>query len=490
MTVHGRGSDDGKFSRYHSALRGRVGEAKYRSWFSDLALAEMSDECVTLSTESRVKKDMIDSRWLPLMKETWCVEIGPVSRMRLLVRRNFEKQAAKLEAQESARENLTAKKPPAQSVNGAATAIGQKSGKSENRQQASESAKKPFDFNAMATPVDPARNFDAFAVDDTNRMAWAAAQQVFVEGAPRELVYFCGPSGVGKTHLALAVANRWREIGGLGDVAYLTYNNMINGCVNAVWTNNVHAMHQALLTHDLLIVDDIHLLDTKSRTQEELLNAIDAFSARGKQVVIAGELPPSKLQEAGIRQRLADRLAGGICAPIQPATEDLRLAALKKRLEHETARCTLTEESLTFIARNFHQSMRETIGAMNQVLLMHRNQDVTIGLDETKSLLKMRLADRKRVVTMDDLIEAGAEAFGITVDDVLGRGQPQRLVRARHAIVFCAREMLKESFPRIGKSLRRDHTTAMSSFRRAQALLERDKAFQDGVRKIQEAVEG
>ena len=53
--------------------------------------------------------------------------------------------------------------------------------------------------------------------------------------------------------------------------------------------------------------------------------ALDAALDSGKQVVIAGELPPAKLAEAGINQRLADRLAGGICAPIHPGDEALRM---------------------------------------------------------------------------------------------------------------------------------------------------------------------
>ena len=270
----------------------------------------------------------------------------------------------------------------------------------------------------------------------------------------------------------------------------MTYNNLINACVSAVWSNATGALHKALLSHGYIAFDDIHFLTGKNRTQEELLIVIDAALDSGKQVVIAGELPPAKLAEAGLNQRLADRLAGGICAPIHPGDEPLRLAVLKKRLEQSPASCSVSEEALAFIARTFTQSMRETIGALNQLLLMYGGEEVVVDLDEAKAVLKSRLEDRRRAATIDDAIVAGAEAFGLKLEDMTGRSQPQRIVRARHAVVWCAREVLKESFPRIGKALKRDHTTVMSSYRRAQALLERDKAFQDGVRRIREALEG
>lgn len=91
---------------------------------------------------------------------------------------------------------------------------------------------------------------------------------------------------------------------------------------------------------------------------------------------------------------------------------------------------------------------------------------------------------------MEDGVVAAADAFGITVADIKGRAQPQRIVKARHAFVYVSRETLKESFPRIAGVLGRDHTTAMSSYRRAQALIERNEDFRTAVDKIRIAVGG
>lgn len=462
------------FKRYHAALRTRVGDAKYKSWFVDLGLAELSDECVTLSTASEAKRDMLDHRFFPVLKDTWRKEVGPFRNMRLTVLKNLSAHAAKVDAQEEKR------------ANGAGYASAMPATQSGRDAQ----KEKGPSFEGLATPLDPRRTFDAFAVASSNRIAWAAAHEALSEGRPKELIYFYGPSGVGKTHLLQAIAHEWTKNNERGGAGYVTYNNLVNACVSAVWANSTQALHGALLAHDYIAFDDIHFLTGKNRTQEELLIVIDAALDSGKQVVIAGELPPSKLAEAGINQRIADRLAGGICAPIHPGDEALRLEVLKKRLEHTPARCSVSEEALAFVARTFSQSTRETIGALNQLLLMYGGEEVVVDLDEAKSILKSRLEDRKRISTIDDAIAAGAEAFGLKLEDMTGRAQPQRIVRARHAVVWCARDVLKESFPRIGKALKRDHTTVMSSYRRAQALLERDKAFQDGVKRIREALEG
>ncbi len=470
------GSETAAFGRYLKALRGRVGEAKYKSWFGDLGLAEMSAESVTLSTGSEAKRDMLDHRFLPVLVDTWRKEVGPVSRLQLTVRKTLSAHAAKIAAQGGERAGVEK-----------AAGYAFLGGKIAPTRAANAPAGEGFEN--VAAPLDPRRKFNSFAVGDSNRIAFAAARQALTNAGPRELVYIYGESGSGKTHILHAVCHEWNDDGGRGPSAYVTYRNLINNCVAAVLSNSTQALHATFLNKDLLAFDDIHFLEGKDRTQEELLIVIDAALDSGKQVVIAGDLPPTKLADAGINKRLADRLAGGLCAPIYPADEALRLEILKKRVSRSSAKCLIDSGVLEFIARNFTHSTRETIGALNQLLLMFGEEARTIELDEAKTILKSRLEDRRKVVTLDDAIAAGAEAFGLKLEDMTCRSQPQRIVRARHAVVWCAREVLKESFPRIGKALKRDHTTVMSSYRRAQALLERDKAFQDGVQRIREALE-
>lgn len=460
------------FDRYLQALRGRVGDAKYKSWFFDLGLAEMTEDCVTLSTGSEAKRDMLDHRFLPILAETWRQTVGPVDKFRLTVRKKLSAHAAKIDALEERRAR-----------NGYDHGLPQTPAPRESGAR---------DFREISAKLDPRRTFDTYAVGDSNRIAWVAAQQALVKSGPRELIYFYGESGVGKTHLLHAICREWSKSEEAEPCIYVTYRNLINACVTAALSNSTAALHRTLLDNALLAFDDIHFLEGKDRTQEELLVAIDAALDSGKQVVIAGDLPPAKLAESGINKRLADRLAGGLCAPIHEADEALRLEILKKRVRRSDAQCLIADEVLEFIAHTFTQSTRETIGALNQLFLMYGQEAITVDLDEAKTVLKSRLEDRrtKKVATLEDAIAVGAEAFGLKLEDMTARAQPQRIVRARHAVVWCAREVLKESFPRIGKALKRDHTTVMSSYRRAQALIERDKAFQDGVRRIREALEG
>ena len=132
--------------------------------------------------------------------------------------------------------------------------------------------------------------------------------------------------------------------------------------------------------------------------------------------------------------------------------------------------------------------MRETIGALKQLLLVYGDKETRVDLSIAKSSLNARLQDGPRVYTLSELLDVTADVMGVTVEDMKGRRRPQNLARARHAYVYCAREDLKESLPNISAAINRDHTTALSSVHRAAALLEKDKVFCRQVEQIREKI--
>ena len=240
---------------------------------------------------------------------------------------------------------------------------------------------------------------------------------------------------------------------------------------------------------DVVLIDDVHLLLTKEKTQEQVLAIVDACLASGRNVAIAGDSPPSRLAEVGMNTRLADRLAGGLSVGIHSGSSALRLEVLRKRLDRSTHNCSFADEALDFIVRNFDHSMRETIGALNQLLLKFGSSPVRVDLAMAKDGLKDKLSEHRKTHTLDDLLAITAEVMGVSVEAMKGKARPQELAKARHAYVHCGRDFLKESLPRISAVINRDHTTALSSSRRAEALLERDKIFSEQIATIKERLE-
>lgn len=448
---------DGDFAAFLAALQRRIGAAAFNSWMGDLRIETRKEDSVTMSTSSLFRRDMLTQRFFVPMRDSWSEIVGRPVKFDLIARKQELKDGA-------ARINALAPQP-AQTAAPASPSRGGRAAPT---------------LSELASPVDERATFERFAVDDTNRLAHAAAQQLLSPNAPRDIVYLYGASGVGKTHLLHAIANAWAQMGARGDCAYLTYNNLKNGCVDAVFTNGLLALHRDLSAQGIVLIDDIHLLATSVRTQMEILNLMNASQAGGCRVVIAGEVSPAELARMGMNDRLADRLAGGLCVAIQQGGEDLRREVLAKRAPD--LNCPIQPEAIDFIARNFNKSMREAIGALSQLKLVYGAGAKPVGVEDAVLALRDRLSDaNKRRPTLDGVVEAAAKAFDITPEDVRGRSQEQKYVRARHAYVLIARTALKESYPRIAKAIGRDHTTIMSGYDRARALLTRCPVFQQAI---------
>lgn len=473
------------FALFRETLIKRYGQAIYRSWFSDLLLDDVRDDAVTLSTESDLRRDRLDQQFKPGLLRAWSEDVFPIRRLHFIKREGLSASAAKVAAMAPSANGAAHDALPARiGLNGAAQLNG-RAGAAHVNGRADRWAPK---IEEIATPLDGRMTFDTLAVDDTNGVAYAAARQIFVEDAPREIIYVFGPSGVGKSHLLQACGNEWMRRYPGGRCAYLTHNNIQNGCVGALLSNSTMNLQRDFLSNDLVMIDDIHLLAGKRRTLDEVLNLINAIVSAGRQLMVAGELAPAALAKAGVHERIADRLAGGLAVRVAPGGEKLRREVLAKHRDAAELRCAVTDEALDLVARLFSSSMRECIGAFKQLVLVYKDRTGEIGPGEAMAALQARLGDRRRKATLEETLIAAAIAFAITPEEIGGRAQPQRIARARHAFVYVARTVLAESYPRIARVLGRDHTTAMSSQNRAEALIVRDKAFKAGVDAIKVAI--
>lgn len=87
----------------------------------------------------------------------------------------------------------------------------------------------------------------------------------------------------------------------------------------------------------------------------------------------------------------------------------------------------------------------------------------------------------------DKVIEAATTIFGVNLSALLGKDRHQCINRARMGCVLVLRRH-GFSFPEIGRALKRDHTSAMSSLARATELERTSEQFQAQVQLVEEII--
>lgn len=171
---------------------------------------------------------------------------------------------------------------------------------------------------------DPALVRATFEVAGSNQLAVRAADAVVAEpGARYSPLVVHGPTGTGKTHLLHAIGNALRA-SGARRVACVNAATFAEELVAAVQDGTMARWRARYRAVDALLLDDVHALAGKERTQEEFFNLFNELHGQGRQIVLASSVAPKDL--GGLEERLRTRFEGGLVVSVQPPERVLREA--------------------------------------------------------------------------------------------------------------------------------------------------------------------
>jgi chromosomal replication initiation ATPase DnaA len=179
----------------------------------------------------------------------------------------------------------------------------------------------------------PAFTLETLIAGKSNQLALRAAQATIeAPGARYNPLFVHGGAGVGKTHMVHAVGNALRRTAALsGPVACVSGSQFVDELIAALQGGTVDRWRARYRSAGALIVDDVHALAGKERSQDELFHLFNALHSAGKQVLLASDRPPSEIGE--LEARLRSRFDGGLVVAIQPPDRALREALYARMLQ-------------------------------------------------------------------------------------------------------------------------------------------------------------
>ena len=314
--------------------------------------------------------------------------------------------------------------------------------------------------------------FDNFVVGNSNKLAHAAA--VAVAETPGETynpLFFYGTSGLGKTHLMHAIGN-YIEENSNKKVLYVTSEQFtddftkINRKDDNNQTNYEYAEYfkNKYRSIDVLIIDDIQFLASKSKTQEEFFHTFNVLHHDNKQIIISSDRSPNDLKL--LEERLKTRFCWGLTANISPPDFELRKNILKKKIQSFKLLPEIPEDVIEYIASNMTSDVRNLEGAINRLMaysLMMGYTEITlpVAIDALKDHINKGTSEKPNIIKVQKLV---ADYFQISVDDLKSKKRTASIAFPRQIAMYICRNDLNESFERIGLEFGgKDHTTVMHS---------------------------
>jgi chromosomal replication initiator protein len=297
-------------------------------------------------------------------------------------------------------------------------------------------------------------------------------------------LFLYGGVGLGKTHLLHAIGNTAHSRG--LQILYVSSEEFTNDLINAIRTHTTPAFRERYRRMDVLLVDDIQFIAGKESTQEEFFHTFNTLHGQDKQIVISSDRPPKAL--VTLEERLRSRFEWGLTADIQPPDIETRIAILRSKADRASRQ--VPANILETIARLVQSNIRELEGALTRVLAF---SDLS-GLPLTTQLVQTALADllpQRNTLEADQILTAVASVFGISTEELLGRGRSRDVALPRQVAMYLMREEVNASLPQIGEVLGgRDHTTVMYACEKVADMIERDDRLRRQVIQIRERLYG
>ncbi|MDR0826513.1 MAG: ATP-binding protein [Desulfovibrio sp.] len=303
-------------------------------------------------------------------------------------------------------------------------------------------------------------SFDDFVVGPCNRLAHAASLSMCDMSKSVDILFLSSPPGLGKTHLMQAVGktlcgacNRTRP-----KVAYLTTEKFASQFIYALKSNGGDMLDfkSRYKDLDLLLLDDVHFLQGKDKTQIELLSVLKNIFERNGKIVLSSSFAPQDLKS--MDEQLYSRMSAGLLSFIERPDEDTRRRILRHKASMHRIR--LPEEVEDVLARPVYADVRKIESCLQT--LIHKARLMNSALTPQLALeLIGYYAEYCAPQDIESIITAVCKSYGFSKEQLSSGSRKQEYVCARNTAFYMARKYTDLSLEVIGRQFNRRHSTVI-----------------------------
>lgn len=327
-------------------------------------------------------------------------------------------------------------------------------------------------FGSGSIQLNPNLRFDNFVVGSCNQFAHAAARAV-ASSPSRSYnpLFIYGGTGMGKTHLMQAIGRALLDERPGVRIVYTSGERFMNEMIACIRSNRMSTFQRHYRSADVLLVDDVHILAGKERTQEEFFHTFNELYDNQKQIVLSSDSTPKSMP--GLVERLRSRFEWGLMVDIQPPDLETKMAILDKKAESEGI--VLPDDVRTYIATKTKSNVRELEGALIKLVAYSSVTASPVTLAMAQQVLKYLIPGSEKRVTMDAVLKAVAEKFNLQPAQLKQKTNAWQIAHPRQIAMYLIKELTHASLPEIGRMFGgKHHTTVLHSVNKVDKQRQKD----------------
>jgi chromosomal replication initiator protein len=330
-------------------------------------------------------------------------------------------------------------------------------------------------------------SFANFVEGDCNRLARSAGFAVANNPGKTSFnpLLLYSQTGLGKTHLSHAIGLEVKNTFPEKTVLYVTTDQFINQFIDSVKNNNQNDFVHFYQMIDVLILDDIHNLAGKEKTQDVFFNIFNHLHQNNKQIVLTSDKPPIEMK--GLEARLVSRFKWGLSADLQVPDLETRMAILHKKLYIDGI--DISNEVIEYLAYSINTNVRELEGALISLLAQSSLNKKTITLELAKQMIDKFVKNTSREISIDYIQKIVCDYFNIPIELINSKTRKREIVQARQLAMYFSKKHTKSSLANIGLHCgNKDHATVLHACRTVNNLVETDKQFRGFVEELDKKI--
>lgn len=438
------------WSRVVSNIEELVTPQQYRMWFKTMRLESYADHTYRFAVHSRFLRDWISKYYLDTLKKAVGRALGVDADVEVVIDTEFtETTKTEERASEPAPKPVTRSAPPLKVE------------------------RKRFDG------LNPRYNFDNFIVGTCNQLSYAASLAVSESlSKAYNPLFLHGSSGLGKTHLIQAICNTVSRRDPSSRMLLTSCETFVNHFISALEKRDLDRFRTRYRHIDILLIDDIHLLANKERTQEEFFHTFNTLFNSGKQIVLTSDSYPSDIPT--LEERLVSRFKWGMVTQMFAPDFETRCAILKMKARQKQVE--ISDEVVSYLAENIDTNIRELEGAVTKVLGYATLMNCELNLETACLAMKDVIKKRDTVITMDHIVKLTTECFNVKLSDLQSKKRTKSIAEPRQVAMFIAKRLTNHSLQEIGAYFGgRDHSTVLHAYNKVSTRTKADEVFKSTV---------